>query len=932
MDEQFFSRVSGTPVRPTTMAAHPALPAWAQTPGARSYVTPMTPSDRSVLSREGSWSSVLFTPYRNAHLQGDVHEDAETPIIAPAATQRSAGCYCVALVIAACAAGCEWGIKAPAFFALMGPDWRLFAIARLCLGVGALLPPPSLFRSVRLYLRASLLLRVLLLIATIPALYLVFRSHIKPFTHEQHEMAENTAWLLFAAATFVALLVDAAAAAVPAAVGTHDGFRLEQQLLSEFSVSVPPALLMVLRRRLTMAGDFGTLVLAPALAVAALVASMHCGDVCTRPSPFVLPAAVAATVATLACAAAVVLTAGGRPARCIMPAGSSARAITTLPGFPPLPEVPAGARSPLARDRRRRGNVGSRRDGDLRGDLREVVSFSPGSPGVCISPNLTPERRLPISTSELALNEALQASVAELAAGRLDAASTKLTRIYDTHPARALAANLRRGWRLKGWLSRTTLLALACVVEDALVSVVLPMVCLRLAMPSSAPPPLWAALCTTLAVSALRIGVRLVDCCAEQIRLEREAAKPADADCAVDCAEDCAAVAARRPRGPREGSGLRVGSRAGHSAGADGCMTPLPRRPEVQVARAAMRLDQQPGAHGHAPAARGSPLRPLQPAPVAPMPMTPPQERYGGRAPLREIRLTPQRLDMAAPHMAAPGLSRGSVANIQQPEMTCVAAGKLVAAPSAAAAAAGAGPVVCHPAVRPPVAFENGSTQFAQTAPIPVARIEGVSGTGKVASVIGGIGAALAISLGACALPLAFEVSSVLPPLVPAQLHVCIGVAAVLIGIGLSAASGAMRAKLSRMDAMRNPNAKTADWREAVDALRLLGAVLLHPPLCAALGSLPLRIALWAAAALVAIGAALAAISLVYAELCAPYNEYRRAPLLGGDTEEVDTPTLLLSTGCDTTQVGSASCFSRTEAHSSTTPGLSYSMHTDDTE
>ena len=921
------------------MAAHPA---WAQTPGARSYVTPMTPSDRSVLSREGSWSSVLFTPYRNAHLQGDVHEDAETPIIAPAATQRSAGCYCVALVIAACAAGCEWGIKAPAFFALMGPDWRLFAIARLCLGVGALLPPPSLFRSVRLYLRASLLLRVLLLVATIPALYLVFRSHIEPFTHEQHEMAETKAWLLFAAATLGALLVDAAAAAVPAAVGTHDGFRLEQQLLSEFSVSVPPALLTVLRRRLTMAGDFGTLVLAPALAVAALVASMRCGDVCSRPSPFVLPAAVAATVATLACAAAVVLTAGGRPARCIMPAGSSARAITTLPGFPSLSEVPAGARSPLARDRRRRGNVGnvgSRRDGDL----REVVSFSPGSPGVCHSPNLTPERRLPISTSELALNEALQASVAELAAGRLDAASTKLTRtgIYDTHPVRALAANLRRGWRLKGWLSHTTLLALACVVEDALVSVVLPMVCLRLAMPSSAPPPLWAALCTTLAVSALRLGVRIVDCGSGQIRHEREAAKPADADCAVDCAvdcaEDCAAVAARRPREPREGS--RAGRIAGAVLGADGCMTPLPRRPEVQVARAAMRLDQQPGVHGPAPAARGSPLRPHQPASVAPM--TPPLERYGGRAPLREIRLTPQRLDMAAPHMGAPGapswapsLSRGAVANIQQPETTCVAASKLVAAPSAAVAA-GTGPVMCHPTVRPPVAFENGSTQFAQTAPIPAARIEGVSGADKVASVIAGIGAALAISLGACALPLAFEVSSVLPPLVPAQLHVCIGVAAVLIGIGLSAASGALRAKLSRVDAMRHPNAKTADWREAVDALRLLGAALLHPALCAALGSLPLRIALWAAAALVAFGAALAAISLVYAEWCAPYSENRRAPLLGGDTEDVDTPTLLLSTGCDTTQVGSASCFSRTEAHTSdqsSTPGLSYSMHTDDTE
>ena len=84
------------------------------------------------------------------------------------------------------------------------------------------------------------------------------------------------------------------------------------------------------------------------------------------------------------------------------------------------------------------------------------------------------------------------------------------------------------------------------------------------------------------------------------------------------------------------------------------------------------------------------------------------------------------------------------------------------------------------------------------------------------------------------------------------------------------------------------------------------------------------------AAAAAALLCTLTSLCLLYADLCASPAEYRRAPLLGGDTD-VNTPDTLLLSGGEGSTIGF-----RTEAHSTgdhgTTPGLNYSIHTDDTQ
>ena len=126
------------------------------------------------------------------------------------------------------------------------------------------------------------------------------------------------------------------------------------------------------QRRLATATELGTLLLAPALAGAALVLSARCGGGdASWQTQYVFPALVTAAVALLSLAAACVLTAGGRPARCVVPAGSSARAITTLSG-----QLPAMADDPMTPPHSPGHEHGNR-------NLADAVSFSPGTPGVC---------------------------------------------------------------------------------------------------------------------------------------------------------------------------------------------------------------------------------------------------------------------------------------------------------------------------------------------------------------------------------------------------------------------------------------------------------------------------------------------------------------------------------------------------------------------
>jgi hypothetical protein len=63
--------------------------------------------------------------------------------------------------------------------------------------------------------------------------------------------------------------------------------------------------------------------------------------------------------------------------------------------------------------------------------------------------------------------------------------------------------------------------SLALVYEDAVVTVLVPLLCLSLQLPSSPSPLLWAAACATVAVGALRLGGLLVTAGAARLRPRR---------------------------------------------------------------------------------------------------------------------------------------------------------------------------------------------------------------------------------------------------------------------------------------------------------------------------------------------------------------------------------------------------------------------------
>ena len=263
--------------------------------------TPLSASSGENRSREMSWSSVYVTPKRPQNQQ----ESPDRPPPAPAWIQQSARHYCEAVTIAAVGHGLVWSLTSPTLLTILGTDWHTLAISRAAICVGALLPPASLLRSLQGYVRAALIVRAVIWALLLPAICAVFGSEVfptDPFHVDLHGAARKYA---LCASVAVALLVDAAAGAVGAAVGS--GARLEHQLLVEFEMSVPSRLLRRLRCRLLIASEAGAICLAPAVAVAAWGATYACGARCEGwgwPEGLLLAAAFAALTALISLIAA----------------------------------------------------------------------------------------------------------------------------------------------------------------------------------------------------------------------------------------------------------------------------------------------------------------------------------------------------------------------------------------------------------------------------------------------------------------------------------------------------------------------------------------------------------------------------------------------------------------------------------------------------
>ena len=90
--------------------------------------------------------------------------------------------------------------------------------------------------------------------------------------------------------------------------------------------------------------------------------------------------------------------------------------------------------------------------------------------------------------------------------------------IFAERPLLSLPAQLKSCWRPPGLFSRTCLLSAAMVLDDLIVTVMLPLLCLRLTMPQAPhAPPLWAAFFTAVAVGASGVGRLTVYACATRL-------------------------------------------------------------------------------------------------------------------------------------------------------------------------------------------------------------------------------------------------------------------------------------------------------------------------------------------------------------------------------------------------------------------------------
>ena len=123
--------------------------------------------------------------------------------------------------VAALVTGTFLSLGSPTILAALNGDWKLLALARLAIGLGSVVPPASLFRSMRVYVRFALRFRVLLWTIVMPALWLMLRSDLLPPVSLRRHASAAICDTAFIASAMALLLADAAAAAVPAAVGAR---------------------------------------------------------------------------------------------------------------------------------------------------------------------------------------------------------------------------------------------------------------------------------------------------------------------------------------------------------------------------------------------------------------------------------------------------------------------------------------------------------------------------------------------------------------------------------------------------------------------------------------------------------------------------------------------------------------------------------------
>ena len=953
-------------------------------------MTPESPPE-SQRSREFSWNSVYVTPYKPMPPNGGVgiiNGGDETPVYAPSTTQHSAKRYCCAASVAALVTGTFLSLGSPTILAALDSDWKLLALARLAIGLGSVVPPASLFRSMRVYVRFALRFRVLLWTIVMPALWLMLRSDLLPPVSLRRHASAAICDTAFIASAIALLLADAAAAAVPAAVGASDGFRLEQQLFSEYQVVTPPRMLTTLRRRIAFSTEAGAIFFSPLVAVSTLILASECRETCHPYTPYLLPASLAAFIAFFSLLAACIIKTGGSSSfkRSILRAGGSL--VSPLQAAAPIMMLGSGTpdsshtirtrqHQHLLPDHHHHQRAQTPASGDIiwAGFDGAVTDRRQASPPININDiNFTPTnaRRsldmppVPSSASEAELLNDLNESVAALAAARAaeaeDCSPKPRGSIYKSRPVFALCARVRRCWRLRGLLSRSCLLAIGLVIEDAIATVALPLLAiLYLHVPTSPDRLLWSAVYATAAVSAMRLGRVTVGMCAERLRLFESTVEERDSQqfLALSPSRTPTQSGGGSSGGGSSGGGSSGGGSGGGGSGGDGSgggggahHSPVlsPTDDNASLVFGAMHtISLSSGGRtparasnprcGNATPSRivavtttgagtpsrslGSPLT-LRPSPLGPrnVPPGPLSERpSGGVAPNGgggnhppPVRLADCRIplngirDEQNANAENRRLGNGNVPGVphsppSMPPLTARPRGLFPhqsrGGSSACSATAGEGVATAAPhaaASAPPAAA---------AATPPTAFVGASHGPHMAPEFAGGccslLCASLAIALAAAALPLALEANSALPALIPYQASAILAVACFLVGGCLALGCGSLRARLAFIaDAVYNASAnakRTAsnhetsctnhdggdasastisplematpadEWCELVDTLRAVGAMIVQPSLCVALGMLPLRVALWSAA-VVAVTSVVVAAGLALLSKC----------------------------------------------------------------